>query len=58
MILHGVSYSAYTLRYGSYYTYDGIAPSSQFFLTSYGILCDVRLGWYLRSVVFPPMLCS
>ena len=30
MILHGVSYSAYTLRYGSYCRYE-IAPSSQSF---------------------------
>ena len=43
MILHGVSYSAYTLWYGSYCTY-GIAPSSQSCLTFYGILCDVCLG--------------
>ena len=42
MILHGVSYSAYTLRYGSYCAYR-IAPSRQSFLTFYGVLPDVYL---------------
>ena len=55
MILHGISYSAYTLRYRSYCMY-GIAPSSQSSMTFYGISCDVCLGWYLRPIVFPPML--
>ena len=31
MVLHGASYSAYTLRYGAYCRYE-IAPSSQSFL--------------------------
>ena len=55
MILHGVSYSAYTLRYGPYCRF-GIAPSSQTFFTFYGLLYDVCLGWYLRPVVFSPIL--
>ena len=57
MTLRGVGYSAYTLRYGSYCTYE-IAPSSQSSLTLYGRLCDVCLGWYLRPIVFHPMLRS
>ena len=52
MILQGVSYSSYTLRYGSYCTY-GIAPSSQSSLVFYGLSCDVYLGWYLRPIMFP-----
>ena len=58
MILHGVSYSVYidALRCGSNCTY-GIAPSSQSSLNFYGLSCDVYLVWYLRPVVFPPMLC-
>ena len=44
MILHRVSYSAYTLRHGSYYTY-GIAPSSQPSMTFSGLLCDAYLEW-------------
>ena len=50
-----VSYSAYTLPYRSYSTY-GIDPSSQSSLTIYGILSDVGIEWYLRPIVFPPML--
>ena len=55
MVLHGISYSVYTIRYGSYCRYE-IAPCSQSFLNFHGVLCDVCLGWYLRPIVFPPML--
>ena len=56
MLYHRVSYSAYILRYGPYCTF-GIAPSSQSSLTFYGLSCDAYLGWYLRPIAFPPMLC-
>ena len=61
MILHGVSYSAYTLWYGSYCRYR-IAPSSQssfdlftvcFHLTFYGLISDVCLGRYFCPWCFP-----
>ena len=52
MVLHGVSYSAYTLRYGSYCKYV-IVPSSQCSLTFSGLLYNVCLGWYLRPLCFP-----
>ena len=65
VILRRVSYSAYTLWYGSYCRY-GTAPSSQssfdlftvcLHLTFYGLLSDVCLEWYLRPMVSPPTLC-
>ena len=52
IILIGVSYSTYTLRYGPYCRY-GIAPFSQSSPTFPGLLYDVCLGWYLRSLCFP-----
>ena len=48
MILHGVSYSAYTRRYGSYLTYE-IATSSQ----SSNLFIFIFSGRLWTSAVFP-----
>ena len=52
MIFYGVSYSAYTFRYGSYCRYE-IAPSSHFFLpfTIFYSTCAL-VGTYV-SLCFP-----
>ena len=45
-----------SINFGIGHTVRMEQPSSQSSLTFYGLLCDVCLGWYLRPIVFPPML--